>query len=135
MSLIQWSDALSVGVMEFDSQHRQLIQLINDLNEAMLHGKGRNMVGPIISELHKYTVSHFAFEEKILAGIGYPQLDKQKSEHQRFVDEVSKFQKEYESGDVGLSVSLMNFLGDWLRRHILGEDAKYKAYCNAKGVV
>ncbi|MGI6102630.1 MAG: hypothetical protein ACOYET_09155 [Bacillota bacterium] len=41
MALIQWSDELSVGVRELDAQHQRLIQMINELNEAMLQGKAR----------------------------------------------------------------------------------------------
>ena len=134
MSLIQWDRSLSVGVIEFDSQHQVLIKLINDLNDAMLHGKGKAMVGTIIVELRKYTVSHFSYEEKVLERIGYPDLAKQKTEHKSFVDDILKFEAEVENGGLGLSVNVMNFLSDWLRRHILGEDSKYSNFCNAKGV-
>lgn len=40
MPLIQWNESLSVGVVEIDRQHRKLVELINDLNNAMRQGKG-----------------------------------------------------------------------------------------------
>jgi hemerythrin len=134
MPLIQWNQSLSVGVIEFDSQHQVLIKLINDLNEAMLHGHGKNMVGPVVAELKKYTVSHFSYEEKILDHVGYPDLETQKKEHKRFVADIAKFESEFATGAVGLSVHVMNFLSDWLKQHILGEDSKYTKFCNDKGV-
>lgn len=134
MALIQWDKSLSVGVVEFDNQHKKLIQLINDLNDAMLKGKGKEAVAVIIAELRKYTVSHFGYEEKTLERIAYPELTKQQAEHKRFVDDILKFEKELTDGKIGLSVAVMNFLSDWLRKHIQGEDMRYTAFCNSKGV-
>lgn len=134
MALIQWDKSLSVGVVEFDNQHKKLIQLINDLNDAMLKGKGKEAVAGIIGELRKYTVSHFSYEEKTLERIAYPDLAKQQAEHKRFVDDIIKFEKELTDGKIGLSVAVMNFLSDWLRKHIQGEDMRYTSFCNSKGV-
>jgi hemerythrin len=135
MPLIHWDRSLSVGVADFDKQHQVLIKLINDLNDAMMQGKGSSLIGPIISELHKYTISHFSAEEAVLERIGYPNIAKQKSEHKRFISDIAKFERDLIEGGVGLSVQVINFLSDWLRRHIQGDDAQYKSYCNAKGIV
>ncbi len=35
MAFIEWSEALSVKVSEIDRQHKMLIKMINDLNDAM----------------------------------------------------------------------------------------------------
>ncbi|MCC6132451.1 MAG: hemerythrin, partial [Acidobacteria bacterium] len=56
MSLITWSDELSVGVSAFDNQHKRLVALINELHDAMSAGKGSKVLGKILSELADYTV-------------------------------------------------------------------------------
>ena len=38
MSLIEWKDEFSVGVAEVDLEHRDLIDLINDLHSLMGEG-------------------------------------------------------------------------------------------------
>ena len=39
MSLITWNDTLSIKVEEIDIQHRRLVELINELHDAMSQGK------------------------------------------------------------------------------------------------
>ncbi len=39
MSFIDWTEQMSIHVPEMDAQHMQLIQLLNDLHDAMEEGK------------------------------------------------------------------------------------------------
>jgi hemerythrin len=78
MELIQWNNNLSVGIAEIDSQHQRLIKLINDLNDAMRVGKGKDVTGKIINELTNYTLTHFTKEESYFAKYAYPETDAHK---------------------------------------------------------
>lgn len=134
MALVQWNNSLSVGIAEIDYQHQKLVQLINDLNEAMKSGKGRDITGKIISELTKYTLSHFATEEKYFAQYAYPDADAHKSEHAKFVEKVSVFKKDFEQSRIGVTIPIMDFLSDWLKNHIMGSDKKYEPFLKAQGL-
>ena len=39
MPVIEWVEALSVHVDELDEQHRRIVEVINDLHDALLHSK------------------------------------------------------------------------------------------------
>lgn len=134
MALIQWSSRLSVNVKIIDTQHEKLVKLINDLNDAMAAGKGKDVVGKIISELVDYTVYHFSTEEKYFEQFGYPEITQHKSEHKKFTDEASHFKQEFDAGRIGLSVKVMSFLSDWLTNHIMGTDKKYSSFFNSHGL-
>ncbi|MFZ5799128.1 MAG: hemerythrin [Desulfobulbus sp.] len=134
MALIQWNDSLSVNIAEIDQQHRKLISLINDLNEAMSKGQGRTVVGKIIQGLTEYTKSHFALEERYFVAFNYPETSRHKKEHAEFIAKVSEFRDEYEKGRLALSIDVMNYLSDWLRHHIKGVDKKYSAFFNERGL-
>ena len=67
MALISWSSMLSTGISEQDTQHKKLIDLINQLNDAMQAGHGNDIMGKVLSELVNYTVFHFGYEEKLMA--------------------------------------------------------------------
>jgi len=134
MALIQWSDSLSVNVGEIDRQHQKLIAMINELNDAMRQGKGKEIVAKIINGLITYTGTHFKFEEQYFDKFGYPDKDNHKKAHSDFVRKVSDFKTGYASGKVGLSMDIMNFLSDWLQTHIKGTDKKYSAFFNEKGL-
>jgi len=51
-----------------------------------------------------------------------------------FVAKVSEFKDGFEKGKLGLSISVMDFLSDWLRNHIKGVDKKYGPFFNEKGL-
>jgi hemerythrin len=61
--LIEWEDIYSVGIEEFDNDHKKLIELINRLHQAMLDKKAKEVLGEIINELVDYTIYHFNKEE------------------------------------------------------------------------
>jgi hemerythrin len=132
MPLIQWNAGLSVQVPEMDAQHQKLFALINALNDAMLSGKSKETLGAILAELAKYTTVHFAHEERCLKQVGYPALADQVAEHRTFQKEVQRFQGEFAAGRIGLSIDIMSFLNDWLKKHILGKDKQYSPYLAAK---
>ncbi|MGQ3684822.1 MAG: bacteriohemerythrin [Candidatus Loosdrechtia sp.] len=134
MALIQWNDSLSVNVREFDRQHQKLMAIINELNDSMKQGKGKDVLGKIINELAGYAGTHFANEEKYFAQFGYPEANAHKKEHNEFVHKVSDFKGGFEKGKIGLSVEVMNFLCTWLRNHIKVVDKKYGSFFNGKGL-
>jgi hemerythrin len=134
MALIDWNDGLSVKVSEIDLQHKKLIVLINELNEAMKQGKGLDSVGKIVDNLISYTATHFQTEEKYFAKFGYPDADAHKKEHTAFVQKVTDFKVGFEKRKLSLTIEVMNFMSDWLRKHIKGTDKKYTQLFNEKGL-
>lgn len=48
MSLITWSDQLTVGIEEIDQQHQKLVQLINGLHNHMLAGDAGDIMNNIV---------------------------------------------------------------------------------------
>lgn len=134
MSLITWSDRLSVNVSEIDRQHQKLIAMINDLDDAMRQGKGKTVLGKIVSGLISYTVTHFKTEENYFDRFGYAETEAHKKEHAAFVRKVSDFKSGFEQGKITLTIEIMNFLSDWLKNHIKGTDKKYSAFFNANGL-
>ncbi|MFN3309093.1 MAG: bacteriohemerythrin, partial [Anaerolineales bacterium] len=66
MSLITWSDEFSVNIKEIDNQHRQLIEMVNQLQRAMKEGKGAAALNDILQRLIDYTDYHFSTEERMM---------------------------------------------------------------------
>ena len=134
MALFVWNDSYSVSVKIIDEQHKKLIDLINDLHDAMLEGKAKERAGAIIDELIKYTVIHFSTEEKYFDEFNYPETAEHKKIHKEFVDKVSNFKRDFENGKIMLSMEIMKFLMDWLSSHIKGTDKKYTSFLNKNGI-
>jgi len=134
MVLFAWDAKYSVGVKELDSQHKVLVDMLNDLYDAMQTQKATAVIGGIISKLVSYTKTHFATEERLMERCSYPELASQQREHAKFTEKVMAFKNDFDAGKVTMTVSVTAFLKDWLSSHILGTDKKYGPYMNSKGI-
>ncbi len=133
--LFPWTEKLSIGLPEIDEQHKILISLVNQLHYAMKTKKGATESGKILNELTQYTVTHFAFEEKLFDKYNYPAKERHKEYHTDLVGKVSKFKEDFEAGRAGLSMDLMCFLTDWLNEHIMKTDKAYAPFLRDKELV
>lgn len=134
MALLTWSERFSVNVRQFDEEHKQLMNLINQLHDAMKAGQGKQVIGDILNGLIAYTHKHFAAEDRLMKAHGYPDYENHKKEHNQLTMSVLDFQKEFASGSVPLSQTVMTFLRDWLTNHIQGVDKQYGPFLNGKGI-
>ncbi|HET6513967.1 MAG TPA: bacteriohemerythrin [Thermodesulfovibrionales bacterium] len=134
MSLITWSNDLSVNIGSIDEQHKRLVSLVNSLHDAMSSGKGKEIMGKILDELIEYTKTHFATEERLMTAHTYPGYLTHKKEHDGLTKEVLSFHEDFKSGKSVVSVEIMRFLKDWLAKHIKGTDQKYGPFLISKGV-
>ncbi len=123
--LIIWTDKYSVGYEEIDNQHKKLAGMINELYSSFTKGKAETVAENIIKKMVEYTDYHFKTEEKYFKKYGYSDTQLHTEEHQGFVAQVTTFYEDYKSGSVTISYDLMNFLRDWLLKHIQGSDKKY----------
>lgn len=135
MALITWSDSLSVKVKQFDDQHKKLVDMVNQLFDAMKSGKGSQVMGDILKQLIAYTQTHFAAEERLMQQHAYPGYEAHKKEHNALVMQVLDLQKQFQEGKPVLTQNIMTFLRDWLSKHIQGDDKKYGIFFNGKGIV
>jgi len=133
---VNWSEQYSVKVKELDNQHKKLFDIINKLDSNMRLGKGREILGLVLKDMVEYTKVHFTTEERILRNTGYPDYDKHKSIHENVTEKVSSIHKKYLEGNaLTLSIETMDYLKNWLSKHILGTDHMYIQHLNSKGVV
>lgn len=134
MALLTWNDSISVKVRQFDDQHKKLVDLVNKLHDAMKEGKGTQILGDVLKSLATYTQTHFADEERVMKQHGFPEYEKHKQEHNKLILQVVDIQKQMDAGKAPITQAVMQFLRDWLMKHIQGEDKKYGVYLNAKGI-
>ncbi len=132
--LITWGPKLMTGIDEIDTQHKELVRMVNELHRAMKMRLGIQKSGAILNSLAEYTVFHFEYEEKLFKEHKYPEYKAHKKNHEDLVKTVLKFQKDFLSGEAALTVDLMKFLTDWLKNHIMKTDMKYVPFLKKKGL-
>ncbi|MFN3412094.1 MAG: bacteriohemerythrin [Exilispira sp.] len=134
MALVEWKEDYSVSVSIFDDQHKKLFEIINNLHEAMKKGASNVVIPGILDELYNYTQKHFTNEEELFTKYNYPEIEYQKNAHMTFLNKISEFKNDFESGKLGLSIEIISFLNDWLINHIKGADKKYGKFFNDLGI-
>jgi len=134
MGLISWDARLQTGHAGIDDQHRELVDAINRLHTAMKQGKGKSELGAILNFLKDYTESHFQMEEDLMKRHIYPGAPKHKSVHHDLLVQVEDLAAKHLGGENILTLSVMDFLEDWLVQHIQGEDYRFALFLKDKGV-
>ena len=133
MVLIQWNGELELGNPAIDAQHKKWVGMLNALNEAMIQGKGKEILGPLLSELIDYTAVHFSTEEHLMQARLYPDRDQHARQHAELKATVGKLQRDYAEERLMITIEVMRFLKDWLYQHIKNTDKRFGEFLARKG--
>ncbi len=131
---LQWTQDLSVGVEEIDTQHKELFNMINNLDAAMKQGKAREEVIRLLEFLDEYIVTHFHMEEKYMTDHGYPDYSVHKTKHHWFIKEFSDIKKKLETDGPSAAVIVLsnNLLISWFSNHIRTIDRALGIFLKSK---
>jgi len=122
MPIAQWDDSYRTGHDLVDRQHKELFCMVNDLHDAIIAGKGKEILAPTLKKLATYTVEHFRDEQTLMASINYPESAAHLKKHQDLTAEVTELVARFDAGKMVLSITLSSFLANWLRHHIKEDD-------------
>lgn len=132
--LITWTPQLSVGIEEIDSQHKMLVDLLNQLHAAIVEHHAARDAAEILERLVDYTRIHFAVEEALMRVLDYPDYDAHKLEHEKLVEQVYQLRHKVLVEGKPITGELLLFLKRWLTEHILASDQKYAPHLLSRGV-
>lgn len=125
---LEWSKQLSVGNDLIDSEHRDLLKVLNEVESAIRARDSSNL--PRMLRALKDCVSvHFADEERIAQAIGFD-FTHNKREHEYVQNELAHMSEELVARN-GLwsesaAMHYSYFLSEWMVQHILQEDMLMK---------
>lgn len=125
MPLIEWSDAFATNILEIDSQHRRLVDIVNKFEDAARQGKGSRLMEEVLNDLVGYTQEHFAYEERLMLEAEYEGFAVHQSQHRQLLQKIERFQFDFENGGRRITPKVREFLKYWLTSHILKEDLAY----------
>lgn len=132
MAAMTWTPEMSVGVPELDEDHMGLIRIINQLAEAADDSARQRAVRQCLFALMRYAESHFGREEQVMTACRYPQLDPHRGRHQDFIakieDVANRFDTQPDKTAEMVARELIDYLTDWLTKHIMVEDMAYRPF-------
>ncbi|MEH6825907.1 MAG: hemerythrin domain-containing protein [Motiliproteus sp.] len=84
-----WQDAMSVGNIIIDAEHKYLFCLINSVEIALKLDDNERIMKMLIYQLEEYTTDHFRREETVQIKMKYPGYLEHKLEHQHILDNIA----------------------------------------------
>jgi hemerythrin-like metal-binding protein len=124
-----WSDKLATGIDEVDSQHRRLVELVNEVGGLCIAEAGIAQLKPVLDELISYTQYHFKTEEQMMNQYAVNssfQLNHIKA-HEEFCKQMLLATGVIQSSPQNITdllAQLLNYLTRWLFQHIMVEDMR-----------
>src|ERR1035437_5454133 len=134
VTLLTWNHACTVGVRAMDDQHGVLMDSMNELRPALMHGRGREQVRELLNMLIEFTRMHFWSEEQLMEQTGFPGLSEHRAEHQRLLRLFRESAHLVQQGDKVRMRPLLCSLRDGYLKHIEGPDQQYGPWMNQRGV-
>ena len=134
MTLLTWNHACGVGVRAMDDQHGILMDTMNELRLAVVHGRGREQVSELLDRLIEFTRMHYWSEEQLLEQNGFPGLAAHRAAHHSLLAQMMEaaHRVQYSRG-VEMN-SLLCRLRDGYMEHTEGLDQEYGPWLNERGV-
>ncbi|MCL2759968.1 MAG: bacteriohemerythrin [Treponema sp.] len=128
--LITWSEKFSCGIKLIDDQHKELVELVNEMFNHVTGNdlQEKNYFNRVINDAVAYVKTHFATEEKLMLATKFDGYAEHKKEHDTFVLAVVENIKDYEAGKRLTLSTFTRFLKDWVLSHIALMDKKYFEY-------
>lgn len=116
---LYWKDSLATGVRQIDLQHQELIELINELEDAQRAGRQVEALGEVLPRLNAYVLFHFGTEESLMP-TDNAHAEAHRRQHDEFTDRVAALRAR-SPGEIDLA-ELITFLQHWLVEHIMKTD-------------
>jgi hemerythrin len=132
MAFVQWSLNLSVGIDFMDADHRKLMELLTELHDLVGTGQGQAAMVEKLDELIDFTEQHFRLEERLMEENAYDEFEQHRQLHELLLQEVAELRQHLTVGEKNAGHEVMDFLKDWLMRHILESDKDLGGFLQRK---
>jgi len=124
MALIEWQDHFALGIPGVDHEHREMIDLINELHAHLQISEDSERVLDFLGEIYARISAHFALEERDMRNMGYDEYDDHKADHEKLLDELREIMDAYEDDDSYDEAALATTLTSWFTEHFKTRDAR-----------
>ncbi|MEW7986893.1 MAG: bacteriohemerythrin [Candidatus Thiodiazotropha sp.] len=132
-----WSDWMSTGVEVIDTQHQNLLNMVNDAYNSITETTSPMTFQRITKELLSYAIYHFQTEESLMREYDYfgersDDAAQHIKEHRDFSAKIVAVRKTFNSGDRDQIIPVLEFLQTWITNHTQKVDMKLGAFIQAK---
>jgi len=125
MALIAWRKDFETGVASIDHEHKQLIETINDVYDALESDPSANDVEGMLGDVHALIEAHFALEEQTMREMAYDAYAEHKAEHDDLLEEILDIiDAVADSADFDYGDALGGEVSAWFGDHFASQDRR-----------
>jgi diguanylate cyclase (GGDEF)-like protein/hemerythrin-like metal-binding protein len=128
---LTFSNTHLVGVQEIDDQHRQLVQMVNRINQSIVKKFEATLIEAAFQELLDFTRLHFATEQRLMLQHGYTDTTAHLQEHSQLLNKLGDLATQSAQGN---DLLILQTIKDWLIGHIQHADKPLGAFLVAQGI-
>jgi len=130
--IIIWDHKYGTGIGLIDIQHRQLVNLANELHRACLTKSDQVDAAfrDAMKRMVDYVRFHFDAEGKLLDAINYPDSVNHKKMHDALIKKILDASKDYSEGKKFVPNNFVRTLVDWVFSHIAFYDKQYSLFAS-----
>ena len=135
MAFFDWKDEFSVKIKAIDTQHKKIIELMNELFESLRDGREELVIRDVLDELLKYAEYHFGLEAGLFKKYGYDKAAAHLAEHEVFVTKIACLSEALASNAEVTATETLDYLRDWFKDHMLTIDIDYGRFFESIHVI
>lgn len=131
-TMFHWIPDYAVGIPLIDDEHKGLFALAEEMHQAMLDGKGKDILESLLDNLVAYTGYHFAHEEQLMERTHYPRTAIHRRQHERLRSQTLVKRRRAAAGEATMTIEVMQFIMAWLKNHTMDSDRRIGVYLKSR---
>jgi hemerythrin len=131
--LLAWGDHFKVDQPQIDAQHEAIFSIATEIADSWQNRGAIDNLKVLTEKLANVLAAHFRYEERQLAGVGYPKLEQHKAEHEVMLEELRVIRERLDkvapdADRMGPGFVVHNFVLGLTVGHISHSDMDYCAF-------
>jgi len=118
MASIEWDAAWETGIPAIDKQHKNLVDHVGRLLDAIMEGQTEIDIENSLFYLAQYTDFHFRDEEEIMLATRYPGLAEHRATHATMREQVAAMVRLHVREPQALTSDLVKYMHNWIINHV-----------------
>lgn len=125
MPIMTWDSSLDVGVESMNDDHKQILDLMNEIHDRAAAGETGEAMIALVDTLAGVTTEHFRDEEAYMASVDFAGLASHTLIHADLLKKYIAHADAIRTNGGQVPSDFLMFLKLWLTAHIKGIDMKY----------
>ena len=123
-----------IGIASLDSQHRELVEQVNRIAQAIDKKKPAAEVNALMDDLVHLARQHFEFEESLMTRHAFPGVEGHSKEHRGLLQQLASLSDVLRTSNPHKVELVLAFITDWAELHLLQGEKVLGEYLVSKGL-